>query len=390
MDATEELGLPGSPMSEVGDSGYETSKRGSCEPPGKLVEPGKFVFQSEVAFVTYSRSRVEDKEEFHRCLRDSLEPHLPWVSASEKASLELFGSKELHEDGTPHYHVVVRFSKRVHWRQARKNFSMWIDVDGERVVDTHSIYIRTREKRRESEAKWLDSVQSYVAKGGDVFGHWIGPKQNSAAEQLKILRLILETPSREVADSLMKEHFPAKCVWNQLNVQAVLRTKAGPPPAPYVPDFDVMPWKVPARMLQWRERNFPVRGGGRPVALVIIGPPRCGKSVWARSFGTPAVMDGRWDMDQLTQDGITHVVLNDIELKGFPNKRELAGCQVSMTCTGKYRAEKSITWGKPSIWTCNKENSVLKDKHLGQYLKQCGAVIVKVRGKLYDGMEKEA
>lgn len=55
---------------------------------------------------------------------------------------------------------------------------------------------------------------------------------------------------------------------------------------------------------------------------------------------------------------------------------------MSLTMTGKYRGEMTIPWGKPAIWTCNEDNSALKDKVLARYLKQCGAVVVKLHKKL--------
>ncbi|GAO17198.1 uncharacterized protein UV8b_05458 [Ustilaginoidea virens] len=73
-----------------------------------------------------------------------------------------------------------------------------------------------------------------------------------------------------------------------------------------------------------------------------------------------------------------HLVLNDVDVKGFPNKRDLAGCQKLITVTGKYRAESTIPWGKPVIWTCNEENSVLRDKRLAKYFVDSGATVVKL------------
>ncbi|KJZ68087.1 hypothetical protein HIM_12521 [Hirsutella minnesotensis 3608] len=132
-----------------------------------------FVLCADVVFVTYTRSRVYDKEEFHRSLTQSLTDSLARVKATSKVAVEIFGSRELHSDGTPHYHVVLRFSARIYWPRARQSLSVWIVVDGEKVVDTNSINIR-KKRRSESVAEFLYSVQTYVAKGGDVFGGWIG------------------------------------------------------------------------------------------------------------------------------------------------------------------------------------------------------------------------
>ncbi|KAM4054426.1 hypothetical protein HRG_014895 [Hirsutella rhossiliensis] len=97
------------------DSGYESRRRKSPELPQGTVEKRDFKFQAELAFITYSKSRINDKMEFFDSFRKTIEPHLPRVSADGTATVEIFSSRELHEDGvTPHYHVVARFLPRVH------------------------------------------------------------------------------------------------------------------------------------------------------------------------------------------------------------------------------------------------------------------------------------
>ena len=130
---------------------------------------GEFILYSKLVFVTYTRSRINDKEEFHECLFDSLERSLARDWATYNVSVEMFGSKELHKSGIPHYHVVLRFSRKVYWPKARRELSVWILVNGHREIDTESIYIR-KKKSEESDAKFLRCVQTYIAKKGDVFG----------------------------------------------------------------------------------------------------------------------------------------------------------------------------------------------------------------------------
>ena len=132
----------------------------------------EFVFYDNVVFVTYTRSRIDDKGEFHHRLVESLERSLARDWATHNVSVEIFGSKELHEDGTPHYHVALRFSRKVYWRKARTKLSVWVIVNGRREIDTLCINIK-RKKTGESDAKFLGCVQTYIAKEGDVFGKWI-------------------------------------------------------------------------------------------------------------------------------------------------------------------------------------------------------------------------
>lgn len=374
--------------SPVEDSGYETSEP-SCEkqqePPGVLDEneKGEFEFNATMAFVTYTQSQVKDKEEFYRCLRDSIEAVLPRIKGTEeKVSVQIFGGRELHEDGNPHYHAVLKFSERVHFRKAREKFCVYILVDGERVVDTHSIHIR-RKPEHETPGQFLQSVQAYSAKDNDTFGEWIDGKSSSAKEREKWEKALVECEYRDEAEAIIIEHFRKKWLWQQWNVQALLKTKKDRSSPRRERSYKAKPWRVSKRMLQWRRRNFPVKGGGRPTSLVLVGPSKVGKTEWATSFGNPAIMNGGWNLDELLREDVTHLVINDIDVTDFPHKRDLAGCQEYITATGKYRQELTVKWGKPVIWTCNEDNSVLLDQKLAKYFRESGAVIQEVKDVMY-------
>ncbi|KAJ6782343.1 hypothetical protein PWT90_11221 [Aphanocladium album] len=309
------------------DSGYESAELSEEDAPG-VEMPGEFVFHGTMAFVTYSRSRVKDPKDFHRYLRESLERHLPKVGGpgGGRGTVEIFGSKELHEDGTPHYHVMLRFEPRVHWRRAREYFGVMIDVDGNAEVDTTSIYIRKRAED-ESPEVFLQSVQAYIAKEGDVFGEWIGPRESAAKRAQKDLQVLIAMENRDEAEAFLKEKFPRQYVFNQNNVVAFLNTKKPALALEHVPNFIPRAWDPTGKMKQWLSRNFGPNRTGRPYPLVLEGESRSGKTEWSLSWGRPANMSGGWNMDELTKPGITHIVLNDIDWKTFPNKRDLAGCQ---------------------------------------------------------------
>lgn len=136
------------------------------------VKRKEFYWIGSVVFVTYCRSRVHDKDEFFRCLKDSLRRSLKKSESTRGITVEVYGSKEIHKDGAPHYHVVLRFSDIVHWNQAREKLYVWVDVGGRQEVDTHSLYIR-KKPVRETDSHFLASVQKYTGKKGDVFGKLI-------------------------------------------------------------------------------------------------------------------------------------------------------------------------------------------------------------------------
>ncbi len=74
---------------------------------------GNYHVNGKHLYVTWSKSKIESKDEFH----EKLLVVLP-------AGVRLFGGRELHEDGTPHYHVVMSFDHKVHWPDARRKLSL--------------------------------------------------------------------------------------------------------------------------------------------------------------------------------------------------------------------------------------------------------------------------
>ena len=96
-------------MEEI-ESGEESD---GCSDTG-----GKYRFNGKHIYVTWSKSKVESKDEFH----EKLVTMMP-------SGVRMFGGRELHQDGTPHYHVVFSFAEKVHWADAAKRFSIEGDYE---------------------------------------------------------------------------------------------------------------------------------------------------------------------------------------------------------------------------------------------------------------------
>lgn len=379
------------PQSTPTDSGYKTTLEQSSKnlvgnPPGVLIRDSEFKFHGSLAFITYTRSRIQKKEEFEKKFRQTIGEHLPRLKGSDESArgqLELYGCRELHEDGqTLHYHVVIRIRPRVHWRKARVKFEMFIR-QGE--VDTKSIMIR-KKGEKESAGVFLQSVQAYITKRGDIFGEWIGarPASDKAASDAASSKQLREVETRQEAGAISREHFVRDDCLRPGRIQAFLRTKKQSPAVAHEPDFEVKEWCEPIKMKQWKSRNFgpgPGRRGGRPKPLVIIGESRIGKTEWALSFGRPGIMSTNWNVDALTKPDMTHLVLNDINLKKFPNAKDFAGCQRYITVSGKWREDRTIDFSLPVIWTCGYDNNVMEDKTIGKLLRENGATVVRLGKK---------
>src|ERR1700744_307924 len=100
----------------------ETGTASDSETDDKTELTEGFQLRTRYVFVTWTRSRITDVEEFHRKLKERL-----------PSATQLFGCQELHKDGTPHYHAIVVLPKAPNWTDVREHFLLKLD-SGE--VDT--------------------------------------------------------------------------------------------------------------------------------------------------------------------------------------------------------------------------------------------------------------
>lgn len=93
---------------------------------------------------------------------------------------------------------------------------------------------------------------------------------------------------------------------------------------------------------------------GRRRSLVLYGPTRTGKTVWARSLGKHAYFGGLFCMDEAL-DGVEYAVFDDMQggLKFFHSYKFWLGCQAQFYVTDKYKGKKLVNWGRPSIYVSN-------------------------------------
>lgn len=107
---------------------------------------------------------------------------------------------------------------------------------------------------------------------------------------------------------------------------------------------------------QWvREDLEGYQPGRRGRSLVLIGPSRMGKTMWARSLRQKHVyFRGLFCLDEFDED-VDYAVFDDIQggLEFFHAYKFWLGHQQSFFATDKYRSKKLIHWGKPAIWCSN-------------------------------------
>jgi len=50
-----------------------------------------------------------------------------------------------------------------------------------------------------------------------------------------------------------------------------------------------------------------------------------------------------------------YIVLDDFNIKFFPAWKNFFGSQKRFVLTDKYRKKRTVEWGKPCIWLCNRD-----------------------------------
>jgi len=362
-----------SPTSSIGGS-----------PEHSEPEDGKrvFRFQGRYAFVTWSKSEIECKDDFHQQL----------ITVLPSGSL-VYGGRELHEDGTPHYHAVIAFSEKKRWTDARAKLS----IPG----DTNAIRIR-KPRLRQPIAEFLENTMSYCGKDGDIFGQRIPLEGVAESERKRKWADIFNAEDEATSWKLASEYDPKACCisYNSLEKafsrKRVCSTWAGKEATKLPGKF-----RVPKLLNWWKKKYVDTPSWeGRPKSLVVIGDPLVGKSHWAESFGRPIVMSSKWMMESI-QPGATHLVVNDVKPAAFgyggqSHWRDVLGCQPRFNARDFQQPTRSIEWGLPCIWTCNFDNDPRKDQAAAQYIKHVSHVIeIRDRagsndwGKLYEINETE-
>lgn len=93
---------------------------------------------------------------------------------------------------------------------------------------------------------------------------------------------------------------------------------------------------------------------GRRQSLILYGPTRLGKTLWARSLGKHAYFGGLYSLDEPLDD-VDYAVFDDMQggLKFFHAYKFWLGAQKQFYATDKYKGKRLIDWGKPCIYLSN-------------------------------------
>ena len=169
------------------------------------VSDGKYRINGKHIYVTWSKSKIESKDEFHQKLLAML-----------PAGVRMFGGREVHQDGTPHYHVVFSFPKKVHWRNAAQKFT----IEG----DTTAIRFE-KPKERQRVSDFLETRMAYCAMDGDKFGERLSLEGAVAEQKKRKWQEVIDEPDKQKAWAMMRELDPRAYMVNYLALDKAISKK---------------------------------------------------------------------------------------------------------------------------------------------------------------------
>nr|ALR86775.1 Rep [Turnip curly top virus] len=272
-------------------------------------------------------------------------------------------SRELHENGEPHLHVLILFEGKIQLYNPR-HFDLR-DRGSSRICHPNI-----------QGAKSSSDVKSYIEKDGD-YTDWgefqIDPRSARGGQQTAndACAEALNSGTAEAALAVIREKLPKDYIFQFHNLKPNLAAIFNPPPVGYIPKYNHTQFVLTDDILDWLEANFYLEEGitpagpskykviptiDRPKSIIIEGPSRTGKTLWARSLGSHNYITGHLDFStRVYNDDVTYNVIDDVDPQYLKMKhwKHLIGAQKEWQTNLKYGKPRIIKGGIPSIILCN-------------------------------------
>ncbi|XP_075091922.1 uncharacterized protein LOC142172058 [Nicotiana tabacum] len=269
-------------------------------PPSK-----KFRIQAKNYFMTYPHRSLTKDEALTQLQNISTPVNKVFIRVS----------RELHEDGEPHLHVLIQF-------------------EGKYVCTNNRTFDLTSPTRSShfhpniQGAKSSSDVKTYVEKDGDFIDFGVfqidgrssrGGCQSANDSYAKAIN----SGSTINALKILMEEQPRDYIRDLDKLRANLYRHYSPPKQLLISKWDPQSYVVPDDIEQWLGEVFeepsarPVKNNSsdRPLSLILEGPSRTGKTAWARSLGVHNYIIGHLDFNAKSYSNyVTYNVIDDISL----------------------------------------------------------------------------
>lgn len=247
--------------------------------------------------------------------------------------------RENHADGGIHYHCFLDFGKK--WRSS--NMAAF-DVEG--------YHPNISPSKGRAAGGWR-----YATKDGDIVAQTLDEPtgQSKGPTMQDRCASAISADTRAEFDRIMREELPDVLLRSYTSVKGYATDRFTEEKAVYQhPECLEVDTSAYPDLHEWYQRNVVEWvPGRRGQSLVLIGPSRLGKTVWARSLSVNHTHHGNmFSLDNFDPD-VDYAVFDDIDIDFLPSYKCWLGHQQSFTCTDKYRSKRTVTWGKPCIWLSN-------------------------------------
>ncbi|AHA82230.1 AC1 [Tomato leaf curl Karnataka virus 3] len=348
-----------------------------------MAAPNRFKINAKNYFLTYPKCSLTKEE----ALSQLLNIHTP----TSKKFIRI--CRELHEDGTPHLHVLIQFEGKFQCKNNR-----FFDLTS----PTRSAHFHPNIQG----AKSSSDVKSYMEKDGDVIDHGVfqvdGRSARGGCQSANdAYAEAINSGSKAQALNILKEKAPRDFVLQFHNLNSNLDRYFQDPPALYISPFSSSSFdQVPEELEEWACENIVDAAARpiRPISIVIEGDSSTGKTMWARSLGSHNYLCGHLDLSpKIYSNDAWYNVIDDVDPHYLKHFKEFMGAQRDWQSNTKYGKPVMIKGGIPTIFLCNKgPNSSYKeylDEEKNAALKQWAiknAVFITLEEPLYSGRENIA
>nr|UYO37364.1 AC1 [Sweet potato leaf curl Sichuan virus 2] len=304
-----------------------------------MAAPKKFQINSKNYFLTYPRCSLSKEEALQQLLNIQTPTNKKYIHIA----------RELHENGEPHLHMLVQFEGKFRCTNQR-----FFDL----VSPTRSAHFHPNIQG----AKSSSDVKSYVEKDGDTltWGEFqIDGRSARGGQQTanEAYAQALNAGNKAEALQIIKELCPKDFVLQFHNINNNLDRIFSPPVEVYTSPFLSSSFNnVPDIISNWAADNIMDAAArpDRPISIVIEGPSRIGKTVWARSLGPHNYLCGHLDLSpRVYSNSAWYNVIDDVNPQYLKHFKEFMGAQKDWQSNTKYGKPVQIKGGIPTIFLCN-------------------------------------
>ncbi|ACI24162.1 AC1 protein [Clerodendrum golden mosaic China virus] len=304
-----------------------------------MAPPRRFRISAKNYFLTYPHCSVTKDEALSQLRSINTQVNKKYIKVC----------RELHEDGSPHLHVLIQFEGKY-------------VCTNNRLFDLVSPTRSTHFHPNIQGAKSSSDVKSYIDKDGDTLewgqfqidGRSARGGQQSANDAYA---QALNTGSKQDALRVIRELAPKDFILQFHNLSSNLDRIFAPEVPVYTSPFLSSSFnRVPEELEAWVSENVKSAAARplRPKSIVIEGVSRTGKTVWARSLGPHNYLCGHLDLSpKVYSNDAWYNVIDDVDPHYLKHFKEFMGAQRDWQSNTKYGKPVQIKGGIPTIFLCN-------------------------------------